>query len=156
MNLRLLSVLPLVAACTASSSPDTDRACTAMGCVDGFHVEVTSSGAWQPGAYVVTVVADGVTTTCSATFPLTASSRAECSGQGVQVGLSGSMLPATAQSISHVALTSAPKSVAVAITRDGVSIASRVYTPTYKTSRPNGPDCEPTCTSATDTLGVTP
>ncbi len=150
-----MTLLPLLAACGPAEKLDPgDRACTAMGCIDGFYVTVTSSGAWKAGEYVVTVVADGVTTKCSMTFPLTSSSRSDCSGAGVQVGLSGSLLPEAQQSISSIALSSTPASVAIAITRDGVSLASSVFTPSYKTSRPNGPDCEPICTSASDTLTV--
>ncbi|MCC6646003.1 MAG: hypothetical protein IT374_10585 [Polyangiaceae bacterium] len=156
MNPRALSMVALLTACSASSMPSEGRSCTAIGCVDGFSVTVTSSGAWPAGEYVVKVVADGVTTTCSATLPLTQSSTSVCSGPGVQVGLSGSLLPASQQSISTVSLSSTPKAVAIEITRDGASIGARTYAPSYVTSRPNGPECEPICTNASDTLAVAP
>lgn len=150
----LLAALALIAACGDSSSGADGQACTTIGCVDGFSVNVASTGTWKPGNYLVTVVADGVTTTCSATFPLTGAA-AQCSGSGVVVGLSGSALPAEQQSIPNVAIQSTPKSVKVEIARDGASLGSQTFTPTYKTSQPNGPNCAPTCTQASDTLTVT-
>lgn len=157
MNGRALWTVALVTACSASSQPRVEgHECTAIGCADGFFVTITSASAWPAGAYVVTVVADGATTTCAATFPLTASSTPACSGPGVQVGLSGSLLPAAQQSIASVTLMTTPKAVSIDVARDGASIGGRSYTPTYKTSRPNGPDCEPVCTNASDTLAVSP
>lgn len=144
----------VLAACGDSSSGADGQSCTLIGCADGFSVTVASTGTWKAGTYVVTVVADGVTTTCSAAFPLTGAA-AQCTGSGVVVGLSGSALPAEQQSIANVALSSTPKSVKVEIARDGAPLGSQTFTPTYKTTQPNGPKCEPTCTQASDTLAVT-
>lgn len=151
----LLSVSATLVACGASSDSGA-HGCTEIGCVNGFNVKVTSSGAWKAGKYTVTVVADGVTTTCTADLPLTPQSTASCSAAGVQIGLSGSALPAEQHSISDVALTATPKSVMITIARDGTSIGAQSFTPAYKTSRPNGATCEPVCTNASDTLAVVP
>lgn len=138
--------------CTVGA-PQSPAGCTEIGCVSGFRVTLSASS-WKAGKYDVVVVADGVTTTCSASLPLTSTSTADCTGPGVQLGLSGSMLPAAQQSLSEIALTATPKSVKITVSRDGAELATKSFTPAYTTARPNGPDCEPVCTSASDTLAL--
>ena len=130
------------------------QGCTEIGCVNGYQITLSSASPWKAGKYTVEVVSDGVTTTCTATLPLTSTSTAECTGAGVQIGLSGSMLPAEQQSLSDILLASTPRAVKITVSRDGAQLVTKDFTPKYKTSQPNGPDCEPTCTSATDMLGL--
>ena len=63
--------------------------------------------------------------------------------------------PADQQSIVNVSLSATPKTVEIEIARDGASLGGQTYTPTYKTSQPNGPKCAPVCTQASDTLAIT-
>ncbi len=143
--------LALAGCGVASPQP---QACTGIGCNIGYQITLTSASAWKAGKYTVEVVSDGVTTTCTATLPLTSASTADCTKAGVQIGLSGSMLPPEQQSLSDILLTATPKAVTITLSRDGAQLVTKSFTPTYKTSRPNGPDCEPTCTSASDTLAL--
>ena len=41
-----------------------------------------------------------------------------------------------------------PASVAVSVHHDDALLGEGSYSPTYATSEPNGPDCEPTCKNA--------
>jgi hypothetical protein len=151
---RAIVLVPLVlAGCLVSQ-----HECTEVGCVDGLWIDLrSSSGAWQPGTYHVGITADGESITCSATIPLpkeTGGPNTTCSSRAVWLGLSGSALPASAQSISDLVFTSFPASVSIVITRDAKPFASTTITPTYTTSRPNGPECEPTCRGAHATMDV--
>ena len=44
--------------------------------------------------------------------------------------------------------------VHVTIARDGTALTDRSFRPTYTTSQPNGPGCEPVCRQARDRLDV--
>ena len=132
--------------------------CTEMGCTNGLWIDLRSaSGRWQTGTYHVGITADGASITCSATIPLsqgTGGANTTCSSSDVRLGLSGSMLPVEAQAISDVTFTTSPASVSIVITRDGQPFGSTTLTPTYVTSQPNGPECEPTCRGAHATIDV--
>lgn len=132
--------------------------CTEVGCADGLWIDLRStSGHWETGSYHVGITADGESITCAAIIPLPKESggpNTTCSSSAVRLGLSGSMLPVSAQSISDIVFSTYPASVSIVITRDGEPFASRTLAPGYVTSRPNGPDCEPTCRSAHATMTV--
>lgn len=148
-----LFALTLALGGCASVSPPA-HGCTEIGCVNGYHVTLSSASGWKAGKYTIDVVSDGVTTTCTATLPLTSTSTAECTRPGVQLGLSGSMLPPEQQSLSDLTVAASPMAVTITVSRDGAQLVTKDFTPTYTTSQPNGPDCEPTCTSASDTLAL--
>ena len=143
--------LALAGCGTVSPQP---QGCTDIGCENGYHVTFTAASAWKAGKYTLDVVADGTMTTCTATLPLTSTSTADCTRAGVQLGLSGSALPAAQQSLSDVLIAGTPMSVKITVSRDGAQLVTKDFTPTYTTSQPNGPECEPTCSSATDTLAL--
>jgi hypothetical protein len=44
--------------------------------------------------------------------------------------------------------TAAPAKVDVIVSKDGRRIGGATFEPTYQTSKPNGPNCEPTCRTA--------
>ncbi|MBI5536356.1 MAG: hypothetical protein HY898_26785 [Deltaproteobacteria bacterium] len=141
----------LMGACVVD--PSSDKACTMLGCQNGFVVAFQASS-WPTGSYQVALEADGRTVLCSATIPLAKGTPANaCDADDVQLGLSGSELAVAQQSLSEVRfLGTLPKQVRVIVRRDSSELAEQTYSPTYKTSQPNGPACEPTCTNASDVL----
>jgi hypothetical protein len=86
------------------------------------------------------------------TLPLPESPPIPCDREGIRLTLSGSMLPASQQSIGGLDLdTTTAKSITVRATRDGGVIGESTVAPLYKVGPPpNGPDCDPPgCTFAT-------
>ncbi len=47
-----------------------------------------------------------------------------------------------------------PKELTIQLTRDGTSIVSRTVSPKYQRLQPNGPDCEPVCNRAEESITV--
>jgi hypothetical protein len=133
--------------------PSSDGGCTMMGCETGFTVRLQSS-AWPTGAYRVELEAEGRSIVCTAAIPLpTGDPGKVCDADDVSLGLSGSLLPVAQQSLSEVRFFKTfPKQVRIVVLRDSVKLAEQVFTPTYQTSQPNGPSCEPTCTNASAAL----
>lgn len=121
----LLSVAGL-AAC--HGSPSSPRACTLIGCANGFAVVVNG----VPPQTLVTVVA-GPSATPSAPLTCTADGNGSC-----PVYFDGGSTPPTVT--VQVSWTS--------------NTATFTVQPVYQVSQPNGPDCEPTCHWAIITLSV--
>jgi hypothetical protein len=135
----------LLAAC--ASEPGS-RACTLVGCQTGYVIALQASQ-WPTGAYRVDIDADGRKIVCNASIPLPKGNPGNvCDAADVTLGLSGSELPVDSQSLSEVRFNGTlPKGVHVAVQRDSTVLADKTFVPAYKTSQPNGPDCEPTCTN---------
>lgn len=127
------------------------RPCTLIGCGAPFEVQFTKASAWPAGSYHVEVEADGVRSACTMGFPLTSCQVAVgCEGTADwRMNLSGCALPAAAQSISGLTfLTTRPAAVKVTVSHEQRTLGTGTFTPTYTTSRPNGPSCEPECRTA--------
>lgn len=125
-----------------SGASGSGRACTEIGCENGVRVDFSYRDA---GSYVFDVTVDGAKVTCKATLPLPPQPPTACDGPGVLLGLVGSMLPASQQSIGGLILSSTTaKTIAVRATRDGTLLGDKSFTPPYVTAPgPNGPGCEP-------------
>lgn len=119
-----------------------------MGCQSGFTISFQSSQ-WSPGAYRVEIEADGRKIVCNASIPLPKGNPGNvCDAADVMLGLSGSELPVTSQSLSEVRFDGTlPAQVRITVQRDATLLAERTFVPSYKTMQPNGPGCEPTCTN---------
>ena len=122
-----------------------------VGCADNFHVDFDKAS-WPAGDYTLEVELDGAKTTCTVTLPFKGCDNlAQCSGDTTSVlpGVSGCALAESEHKLSGIILVDKqPAKVKVDVSFGGASIGSAEYTPTYTTSRPNGPDCEPVCTTA--------
>jgi hypothetical protein len=138
------------------------KTCTLIGCSSGFAVNFQyTDGVWRPGRYQVDVTSDGVSGSCEVTLPLAPceTPSSTCTGQrSWSLGESGCALPTSQHSLSGISFSgTTPAKVDVTVSRDGRQLASQSFTPSYTTSQPNGPDCEPTCrTAATATLQLQP
>jgi len=144
---------------TPDGSHAQSRGCTEIGCTDGLVIDFKPSASWPSGSYVIEVTADGESTVCEITLPLRAcgaEGSARCSGKlGASLGESGCALPPDQHGISGVAIHGQyPAQIALQVTRNGQEMLSKSLTPTYETLRPNGPECEPTCQSASLSVPV--
>ncbi|MBI4954183.1 MAG: hypothetical protein HY908_19320 [Myxococcales bacterium] len=145
LALAALAPLALLPSC------DLMRSCTEMGCGAAFRVELAPALAGAAD-YRIDVTADGVLTSCTVTLPF-----ASCTGapacvppeSAFLVERSGCALPASEHQITGVLWpASGPTTVTVEVRRNGTLLATGTYTPTYRSSEPNGPDCGPVCTEA--------
>ncbi len=133
--------------------PGTDaRLCTLIGCNAPLTIAFDRDSGWAPGAYrVVVSTAAGTAQTCTLSLPLRCEVSPRCDGAwDWNVTTSGCALDASQHAITGVAFRypSAPGHVFVNVYQDERPIGSGEYSPTYQTSRPNGPTCEPTCQNA--------
>jgi len=151
----------------AAPACDTPKACTEIGCVDGFTATVQrADGTFPSGTHRIEALVDGVTLKCTFTFPLAtqngATAQPTCdagldvivvpaqicidthSGQSSGVSCS----PIAGQFSEIVTLAGAPGQVHVWQYVDDAAILDGAVAPQYAAVRPNGPDCEPVCRQA--------
>lgn len=102
-----------------------NEACTLIGCASGLRVQLDGA---PSVAYTIEVKVPGQAT--SQTFNCATPS--QCVGGAFFADF-------------------VPQTVQVTITV-GTSVRTLTVDPQYSTSRPNGPNCEPTCTQATITI----
>ena len=141
----------LLVAVLAATGCNELRPCTLIGCGAPFEVHVTKASTWPAGSYHVEVEADGARSGCTMGFPLTSCLAAMgCEGEpDWRMNLSGCALPADAQSIVGLSfLTTRPAAVKVTVSHEQRTLGTGAFTPTYTTTRPNGPTCDPECRTA--------
>ena len=147
--MRLLGLLGLLAGC----GDKVDVSCTDIGCQDGLQVD------FEPvletaGDYEVEIVVDGVSTRCLASLPLDAEAPSSCDEEGVYLTTSGSALSEDQHEITGVYLTAGPDTVSIGVLRDEAEVGGDTLSPTYTVVQPNGPECEPTCRSASASVTI--
>jgi len=154
-HLALTAVLAALPACAAPSPGSSDpggKVCTQMGCIDGLHVNLAKVTPWTAGSYSFAFELDGAPVTCTGALPLPACDQSpalRCDVEGkVQIGESGCALPPEQHGFSDIQISGAPAKVKLTITREDQQLHSGELAPTYVTSRPNGPGCEPECRGA--------
>jgi hypothetical protein len=150
MRTTLLWVLAsLLGACSS------DKACTTIGCVDGFSLSF-GAGAKTVGSYVIDLDVDGKKVRCEAKLPLPPCEQAQssCNDPSVSLDLSRCALDASTHSISGLRISGKPAKVVVSVNRDNLQLLTEEFTPAYTTSTPNGPDCPPVCTQANTSLTI--
>lgn len=138
-------------------APDGVANCTAMGCIDGLHVDFSPNAGWPSGHYRFIVEAGGKTTTCEGDLPLRACSEGpslRCDGEGVMIGESGCALPPAEHGFSDLELRDGPAEVRLTIERDGARLVTKSMKPAYRTTQPNGPGCEPVCRQAAERIDL--
>lgn len=125
-----------------------------MACRDGLSVSLLPASGWKHGAYVFTLVVDGVEETCKGVLPLPScgTPALSCDGKDVPIGESGCALPPSAHAFSSMHFSRTPERVEIRIERDGATVVDEVVTPTYQVVQPNGPNCGPRCIQANATV----
>jgi hypothetical protein len=164
-----LASLSLLGSCGNGASPG--QGCTLVGCADQFVVTIqAANGAPPPGAYTLSVTADGATTTCSFTLsgsatipscpaPLSVSVTQPFScDTSTDGGVSSAVCrPIPGRLDQTVALMGTPSAVHVVETIDGApaqTLVDQSFAPDYREVRPNGPACGPVCRSASAAVTI--
>jgi hypothetical protein len=150
-----------------SSNPlEPPPVCTLIGCEDGLTVELRPPTSWPSGDYLFRIRVDATDVTCRGSIPLAdcGGSRGASPGAGVtcdpddvvRIAESGCASPAAAQGFPVLSFAPAlrPRSVEIAITRDGRVVGGATVMPSFREVRPNGPDCPPTCQTARAVLDL--
>lgn len=148
----LAVALPACAPSTPVSKDPGGKMCTMIGCINGLHLNLAKVTPWTAGNYTFALELDGAAVTCTGALPLPACDKGaalRCDVEGkVQIGESGCALPPEQHGFADIQILGEPAKVKLTIKREDEQLHSGELTPTYVTSRPNGPDCEPECRSA--------
>ncbi len=160
-----VGVFAFVTACAQTQAPNTDpspgpaptdRVCTQIGCLNGLLVRVAKATPWVPGRYTFELDLDGVQVSCSGALPLQpceSGPSLACTGDGkVIISESGCALPPESQGFGDLQISGEPQSVGITIKLDDSVLHTTTLNPSYVTSQPNGPGCEPTCRSGSGDL----
>lgn len=146
-------------ACTPKpAQPDAppQKICTAMGCVNGLNVSVAKATAWPAGVYDFVLDLDGTAVTCTGALPLKPCDEGPsltCTPTDkVQITESGCALPTDQHGFGDIHIEGAPANVKLTIRTGETVLFENELRPEYRTLQPNGPDCEPTCRSASGAI----
>ena len=175
MNLEHLSMsLALLGGVTLSSSCVSTKACTEVGCSDQFSATIeTTSASLPPGAHRLDVTADGTTLSCTFSVPVEPIPSEGLPSPDCPLGLTLFVGPAvtcttvdngTAKSQScdpvpdrikeSLRITRSPTHLTVTQWAGDTMIFEQTAIPTYQTSQPNGPGCEPICRQASASWSI--
>ena len=129
--------------------------CTDVGCEDVFEVAFTKvSTAWEPGSYVVSIVADGEKNSCTFAMPAVADPVCTSNLQVRLLPIPISDPSNEVRGLRSVLVFGTPMLVQVTVARDGVPLGTNVFSPSYSVEEPNGPLCGPTCHLGASKLSV--
>jgi hypothetical protein len=164
MRRALLTALLAAGACSGTTPGNGGSICTLIGCTDELTATLhDATGGLPSGKQVLTVMENGMTLTCSFTLPRPAQGGGITCPQGLTVTVvqaqtcvtSGDgtyqtqvCTPVAGKFNEVVAIVGSPTTLHVTQTVDGASYLDQTTTPTYTTTRPNGPNCEPVCSQA--------
>jgi hypothetical protein len=155
-------------ACSALSFTE-QHVCTLIGCGDGVSISLRpTDGFWPDGDYTFALVVDGQTQSCIANVPKdlpqngniaefacspkdrsvywTQDTSCQEQRDGNSVSQTCALIPNRFTANTNVSGT--PAVFSVSLERDGVELIGQTVSPTYKESRPNGPECGPVCRQA--------
>ena len=162
-KLACVATLVVVGACAQSPAPGpgpvpSGQVCTQIGCLDGLLVRVVKPSPWVPGRYTFEVDVDGVQVRCSGALPLQpceSGPSLACTGDGkVIISESGCALPPESHGFGDLQISGEPQAVGITIKLDDNVLHTTTLQPSYVTSQPNGPGCEPTCRSGSADLAL--
>lgn len=147
------------------SREDRPRACTEMACSDSAMITAKLSPAGAPlGTHAFALEIDGKPQTCTVEFTReTETASGQCSDgaslmfgpamQGKETSMDGVVgyteEPIPGEFRWQLSIYGQPAKVHVVHTHAGTTILDQTASLTYTAFRPNGPECEPVCKSAT-------
>ena len=165
LSLLVIGVVALGAILIANACSGV---CTSVGCQEGFSAKVhRADGSFPIGTHQIDVFADGVSLTCTFTFPLPTVAGGGTSQPSCPSGMTVWVLPATdctetnsgstgaetctdipGQFVEWITLTGTPAEVQAQQSVDGAPILEVTVAPTYQEVAPNGAECGPICHQA--------
>lgn len=136
--------------------PPGGAACTLIGCQDGLRVTLQRASPWPAGDYVLQVsLDDQPPIACTTSLPFASvTSTATCNSADVQLQTSGQALDPSQHALTGVWVRTTPTKVRLVLQQGPTTVLDQTLQPTYQTTRPNGPNCEPECTQATASVAV--
>lgn len=153
--MRRAMLLALCAVIFLPAPSFAQQACTEIGCVNGLTISMGQM-TWPKGHYTIQFLINNKSPVeCKGVLPLKPCAEGpsfHCNVTGVTIGESGCALPEKAHGLSDIRIAAVVGKVVMTITKDMKPFMIRTFKPEYVTSRPNGPQCEPVCTSATVSL----
>ncbi len=132
-----LTLLACTAACADGMGGDGGKACTLIGCVDMLTIQPKTPQGSVIALVQGTLVIDG------ATFAV------QCFGDNIGVKADAPSKLSVQCSDQGLQIFGTPSKVVVTLSSGDYAISGAVIEPSYKTSQPNGPDCDPICKQAT-------
>lgn len=158
-NVRLSQIarqLALFALFALAGCESEGTQCTLIGCQDGLQVQLQHSSQWPTGDYTVQVTLDNQPpVSCTVSLPFASvTAAATCSSADVQLQTAGQALSADQHALTGLWIRTTPAKVQLVLQHNTATLLDQTLQPTYQTSRPNGPDCEPECTQATASVAV--
>lgn len=144
------------------------KSCATSGCIDQFSATVSVNGnTLATGTHTITVTTDGKTDVCTFTFPLQTLpgggfASPQCTGNVQMIVVPAKICTETQTATTRtltcdpvadrfqeiITVSGVPKAVHAQQSVGGNVILDQSVSPKYKTSQPNGPDCDPTCHQA--------
>lgn len=150
-SFALWSALLLVGATAAC---ERSQACTLIGCQDQASINIRKVNGLAPEATLSLELdgrlvecpapAAGSSATCDADVTVEARERVSCTEEARDGARVLTCVP-TGAFEEVVTIRGTPAAVRVTARSADGFVAERTFQPTYQTSRPNGPDCEPAC-----------
>ncbi len=135
-------------------SESNQRACTEMGCTSSVFIDVSDPYRWVNGAYKFQFNLDGKKVVCEANFSSKAcKDELPCSQPVIVMHDRCGKKQRRGYTFS---VSGDPKSIKLDAFFNGKSISRLKYKPSYKISRPNGPECAPVCRDAIIKLRLKP
>lgn len=134
------------------------HSCTAVGCEDGVSFSLSGApSVWKAGHYVIQLTGEGARKLCS--FDISSDPGSAFAGVTCDNGSPGFFVgssPDAPPSQIMLSFSSHPKTLSVAVSRDGTDLLNETSPPlSYAESQPNGPDCGPPCRLASYSLILT-
>jgi len=143
--------------------------CHEVGCADGVTVNLRpSQGVLPSGSYAFDLAAGARTHACSFVVPddlpelgtltdvdcapplaVQIGPEAMCSEQRRGNSIDEACRPVPEHFVLQAHVEGTPPTLELRLTRDEAVLLEQVLTPSYETTRPNGPDCGPVCQEAT-------
>ena len=135
------------------TSSCSGKGCHDVGCAAALTIDVNPSpgSTFAPGTYLVEIDAG------SGREQVSCDIRADPSTSWCSQTASAAVVVRTdpgQSGLAHFRITSAlrPARVLLRVVINGAELGARVVAPRYSESHPNGSDCEPTCSSASETV----
>src|SRR5688572_27836443 len=113
------------------------RACTLIGCNDGFTLRLDHSN-WAHGDYQFDIEIDGEKQTCKVTLPFSGCNQGvePCSSGKANISLSGCALPSNQHSVAEVFVTATFGEMKLKVAHESTVLLERSFRPEFKTSQP--------------------
>lgn len=138
----------LLLSCLFALPAAAEQPCTEIGCVNGLTIDLAPDLFEEEGIYEIRLVLDGRMVQCKGVLPLRKCEEGpsfRCNAKDVRISESGCALPEDQHTIPNLMIDGLPRKIMMSVEHGNVMQVTRTFRPTYLTSRPNGPLCEPTC-----------